>query len=84
MRLDDLINKACKAFWTWRGTFGKTWRLKPQAIYWIYAMVVRPTVIYADTVWWPSELQRMACLAIAGAMRTTAVEVLIGLPPLHL
>jgi hypothetical protein len=61
-------------------------------MYWIYAMVVRPN---ADTVWWPrvklktnkaepDELQRMACLGITGAMRTAALEVLIGLPPLHL
>jgi hypothetical protein len=47
-------------------------------------------------VWWPrvknvskirlSKLQRLACLAITGAMKTTptaATEVLLGLPPLH-
>jgi hypothetical protein len=61
-------------------------------------MVVRPIVIYAATVWWPrvkfktskaelSKLQRMACLGIDGSMKTaptTAIEVLIGLLPLHL
>jgi hypothetical protein len=34
-----------------------------------------------------SKLQRVACLGITGAMRTAptaAVEVLLGLPPLHL
>jgi hypothetical protein len=49
-------------------------------------------------VWWPrikygtsraelSKLQRMTCLGITGAMRTAptaAIEVLLGLPPLHL
>jgi hypothetical protein len=34
-----------------------------------------------------SKLQGMACLGITGAMRTAqiaAIEVLLGLPPLHL
>jgi hypothetical protein len=52
-KLDKVINKAYKAFWTCRGTFGKTWGLKPKVIYWIYTMVVRPIVTYAVTVWWP-------------------------------
>jgi hypothetical protein len=66
--------------------------------YSIYTVVVRPIVTYAATVWWSrikygtskaelSKLQRMACLGITGAIRTvptTAIEVLLGLPPLHL
>jgi hypothetical protein len=64
---------------------------------WIYTVVVRPIVTYAATVWWPrikygtsraelSKLQRMACLGITGAMTApiAAIEVLLGLPPLHL
>jgi hypothetical protein len=61
-------------------------------------MVVRPIVIYAATVWWPrvkfrtskaelSKLQRMASLGITGAIRTiptAAMDVLLGLAPLHL
>jgi hypothetical protein len=64
-------------------------------IYYIYTVAVRPIVTYAATVWWPkvklktsqaelSKLQRMACLGITAAMRTTATEVLLGLPPLPL
>jgi hypothetical protein len=30
---DKVINKAYKAFWTGRDTFGKTWGLKPKVIY---------------------------------------------------
>jgi hypothetical protein len=65
-------------------------------IYGIYTVVVRPTVTYAATVWWPrvklktiqaelSKLQSIACLGITGAMRTAptaAIEVFLGLPPL--
>jgi hypothetical protein len=60
-------------------------------IYWIYTVVVRPTVTYAATVWWPrvrlktrqaelNKVQRIVCLGITGEMRTAptaAVEVLL-------
>jgi hypothetical protein len=92
-QLDNVINRAYRAFWTCRGTFGKTWGLRPQVMYWIYTVVVRPIVTYAATVWWPrmkygtsraelTKLQRMACLGITAAIRTTptaALEVLLGL-----
>jgi hypothetical protein len=52
-QLDGVTNKALTAFWACRGTFGRTWRLKPKVVYWIYTAVVRPTVTYAATVWWP-------------------------------
>jgi hypothetical protein len=97
-QLDKAISKAYKAFWTCRCTFGKTWGLKPNVVYWIYPAVVRPIVTYAATIWWPrvklktsqaelSKLQRLTCLGITGALRTAptaAMEALLGLPPLHL
>lgn len=77
--------------------FEETWGLKPRVVYWIYTAVARHIVIYAVVVWWSkvkfetsktelNKLQRMACLGITGAMRTTpteAIEVLLGLPPLN-
>jgi hypothetical protein len=59
--------------------------------------VVRPIITYAATIWWPrvklktsqvdlSKLQSKAYLGITGATRTAptvAMEVLLGLPPLH-
>jgi hypothetical protein len=91
----QFINKAYKAFWTCRGTFGKSWGLKPKVIYWIYTGVVRIIVTYAATIWWSrvklkasqaelSKLQRIACLGITGAMRTAttaAIEVRHEPPP---
>jgi hypothetical protein len=41
-QLDKVNREAYKVFWTCRGTFGKTWGLKPKVIYWIYTVVVRP------------------------------------------
>jgi hypothetical protein len=60
-------------------------------------MIIRPILTYGATVWWMrvnynlsrrelNKLQRLACLAITGVMKTTptaAMEVLLGLPPLH-
>jgi hypothetical protein len=50
---DKVINKAYRSFWTSRGTFGKTWGLKPKVVYWIYTAVVRPIIPYDATIWWP-------------------------------
>jgi hypothetical protein len=95
---DKVINKAYKAFWTFRDTFGKTWGLKLKVVYWIYTAVLRPIVTYAATAWWPrvklktsqaelSKLQRVSCLGITEAIKATptaAMEVLLGLSPLHM
>jgi hypothetical protein len=76
------------------------WGLRPKVVHWLYTSVIRPSVTFASTVWWPGcqtgsakklldkiQIQRLACLGITGAMRTTptrAMEALIGLPPLEL
>jgi hypothetical protein len=60
--------------------------------------VIRPSIYYGALVWWPKamqqttktqlgRIQRMACLAVTGAMRSTptaAMEVLLDLNPLDL
>jgi hypothetical protein len=74
------------------------WGLGPKVVHWVYAAIVRPNISFASLVWWPgcetasskknlSEVQRLACLGITGALRTTptdAREELVGLPPLDL
>jgi hypothetical protein len=96
-QLKNVMNKAYRAFWTRNGISGKTWGPKPRVVYWIYTMVIRPVLTYGFMVWWPtvrynvsrtelSKIQRLACLVITGAMKTTptaAMEVLLDLPPLH-
>jgi len=70
------------------------WGLKPRVDYWLYVSVIRPSFTYAALVWWPgyqtvsakkklSRIQRLACLGITEAMRTTpanAMEAIICLP----
>jgi hypothetical protein len=41
-KLDRVTNKAYRAFWTCRGSLGRTWGLKPKEMHWIYTVVVRP------------------------------------------
>jgi hypothetical protein len=51
-QLGNVINKAFRAFWTCKGTFGTTWGLKPKVLHWIYIMIIIPILTYGATVWW--------------------------------
>jgi hypothetical protein len=67
-------------------------------VHWQYTRVIRPFILYDALVWWPKvtqkiskikrgRIQRMACLAITGAMKSTptvAMEMLLNLTPLDL
>jgi hypothetical protein len=67
-------------------------------VHWLYTRVIRPSIFHGALVWWPKVMQtttkiqlgrtqRMACLAITGAMKSTptaAMEVLLDLTPLDL
>jgi hypothetical protein len=91
-RKDQNLTWACKR------SFSAWWDLGPNVVHWLYVAIVRPTITFASVIWWPgcqtastkkklSKVQRLACLGITGALRTTptgAMEVLVGLPPLDL
>ena len=95
--LQYACQKATIALWQCRRAVGKTWGLSPKIMFWLYRFVVRPRVSYAVVVWWPRlelvtaqrrllKLQRLVCISVTGAMRTTptaALEVALNLPPLH-
>jgi hypothetical protein len=48
-QLDKVTNRAYRAFWICKGTFGKTRGLKPWVVQWVYTIVVRPIII--DAAW---------------------------------
>jgi hypothetical protein len=86
------MNKAYMAFWTCKGTFGKTSGLKSKVVNWIYVMVFRPMLNYGSRVCGGlglrkvrraglSRLQRLATQAITLTMRTAATAVMDT--PLH-
>jgi len=96
--LEVKVRKAQNLLWACRRACGMGRGLRLKVAHWLYVAIVRPTISFASLVWWPgcqtastksklSKLQRLACLGITGAFRTTptsAMEVLVGLPPLDL
>lgn len=96
--LETKLAKASKAFWQCRRAFGRNWGLTPNIILWFYEAIIRPIVSYGSIVWWKrvelttvqkslEKFQRMICIGISGAMRTTptaAMEVILSMLPLHI
>lgn len=90
--------KACRAFWQCRAALGSSWGPSPKALLWLYEAAILPMLTYGSLVWWKrtsletekkrlNHIQRLACIAISGAIRTTptaAMEAALGLLPLDL
>jgi hypothetical protein len=74
------------------------WGLRPKVVQGLYVSIIRPSITSASLVWCPgcqtagakkrlSRVQRLACLGITGAMRTTPTSGMVALtdlPPLEL
>jgi len=96
--VDVKVKKAQNLMWACRRACGVMWGLKPRVVLWLRVAVIRPSVTFAPLVWWLgcqtasakrelSRVQKLACLGITVAMRTTAinaVEALICLHPLEM
>nr|CAH7737751.1 unnamed protein product [Callosobruchus chinensis] len=92
--VDRLVSRSTATFWKLRRAVGRTWGLNPNILQWIYTAIIRPRIQYGSVVWWPcvqksivarslGRIQRLACMGITEAMRTTptaALEILLGLP----
>jgi hypothetical protein len=84
--------KAHSLLWAYRKACGMTWGLRPKggplALRLYHFAFLHPYFGgQAVTRLMPNRVQRLACLGITGAMRTTptgAVEALTDLPPLEL
>jgi hypothetical protein len=96
--VDVKTRKAHNLLWACRRVCGARWGLKPKVVHWLYITIVRSSISFASLVWWLgcqmasakkrlSKVQRLACLGIMGAIRTTpigAMEALTGLSLLDL
>lgn len=81
--------------WACRRMVGKTRRLHPEVMFWLYLAVVRPLLTYASLVWWlrmralvarrnRKRIQRLAFTCFTGAIKTTPTAALDALLELHL
>ena len=91
-------SKATSQFAVCRRVVGRKWGMSPHVMKWLYTAVIRPSLEYGAVVWahkadLPTyarrleRMQRCACLAITGAMSTTATEAMesiLGLTPLDI
>jgi hypothetical protein len=96
--LQEIIRKRHTTFAVFRRTCGRKWGLRPSMAHWLYTRAIRASILYGALVWWPKviqkstkiqlgRIQKMACLAITGAMKmtpTAAMELLLHLTPLDL
>lgn len=96
--MEVVVNKATRALMVCRSLAGKTWGCNPSILRWMYTMMVRPIITYGAVAWARrsqltterkalGKVQRLACICMTGAMRTcptAAMEVIMGLTPLHL
>jgi len=94
----ERVNKATIALYSCKSAIGKRWGMKPELVHWLFTAVVRPVLMYGVSVWWPAldkttyrkmveRVQRLACLHISGAMRSTpthAMEVMFHLLPVDI
>jgi len=94
----ERVKKATMALYACRSAVGKRWGLKPELVHWLYIAVVRPVLMYGVSVWWPSldkvtykkmleKVQRLGCMLISGALRSTptyALEVMFHLLPVDI
>lgn len=98
---DHIRERANKSHICWalcRRAIGSKWGLNPKMTHWLYKSVIRPILTYASVVWWTSmekkcnvmvlqKVQRMCCLGVSGAMRTTptrALETILDVQPIDI
>ena len=92
------IKKAKNSLMIGKRMIGKKWGLGPKQAYWLYTAIVRPMLMYGSLVWIAGvksavvkkeliKVQRLACLMITRAMRSTptaGIEAMLGLEPLEI
>jgi len=82
LHVEAKCNKALISFHQLRKSVASTWGLTPKVTRWMYTAIIRASLTYACVLWWPrvelktagqqmEHLQRLVCLCITGALRTT-------------
>ena len=92
-----ITRKATTALMQCRQIVGKTWRIKPSMMKWIYTAMIRPIMSHTYVSWSGglnkkylvrklTKVQRLACLMILSAFSGTptgAMEILLNITPIE-
>jgi hypothetical protein len=90
--VDAKVRKAQNLLWACRKACDGAWGLSPRVARWMHISVIRPTIIFASLVWWPScqaarvkkklsSIQQLACLGITGVHHPHRRHGGASLPP---
>ena len=93
--IEKVAQKAKFTMWNCRTMMSRSWGLNPKISKWMYCALVRPIMTYSSLVWIKStdivshmsileKVQRLACLGILNAMRSTPTAGMENIPPIHL
>lgn len=96
--VNNVCEKATTAMMICRRLAGKSWGCNPKILHWMFNSIVKPRITYGAVAWATrmdvasartqlAKVQRLASVSITGAMRscpTKALEIILGLPPIHL
>lgn len=96
--MEHMYKKATRAIYISSSYCGRSWGVSSELMLSMYRTTVRPIMEYAAWIWWSktdlkksqnklNAIQRLACLSVTGAMRSTptaAMEAILGLMPLHI
>ena len=95
--ISEKCKKAKKLLFSLRGAIGNEWGPNPDRICWAYKAMVIPMITYGSVVWAErvnakkhltelNKIQRLAALAMCGAVKSTptkGLEMIFGLKPLN-
>ena len=96
--MNNVITRAKKSLFAARAMLGKSWGLTPKNMMWVFNQIILPRITYGAIVWWRIievnkyrdqliSIQRLACLMISGATKTTptyALFNLLGVTPIDI
>ena len=88
--INNALSRAKRSLFASKSMLGKSWGLTPKNMMWVFNQIILPRITYGAIVWWRVtevnkyrdqliSIQRLACLMISGATKTTPTYALLNL-----